>query len=104
MILYNVTVSLDPEIEADWVQWITEEHIPDMLATGKFVSAQLIRIKDDQQQPTGNYAVQYKVENQSQMDAYLNDDAARLRGKTQTRFGNKVLAFRTFLELLDEQS
>lgn len=103
MILYNVTVSLNPKVEKDWLQWVQEEHIPDMLATKKFISAQLVRINDDQQQPTGNYAVQYKAENQSQMDAYLKEDAARLRGKTAARFGDKVLAYRTFLELLNEQ-
>lgn len=104
MILYNVTVSLDPEIEKEWMQWVQEVHIPDMLATQKFLSAQLVRIKDDQQQPTGNYAVQYKVKDQTQMDAYLKEDAVRLRAKTTARFGQKVLAFRTYLELLNEQS
>lgn len=102
MILYNVTVSLDPDVEAAWVAWVQEEHIPEMMATQKFISAQLVRIKDDLQRPTGNYAVQYKTSSQQLMDAYLKEDASRLRAKTEARFGNKVLAFRTFLELLNE--
>jgi hypothetical protein len=34
MILYNVTVSVDPEIHDEWLAWMKSKHIPDVLATG----------------------------------------------------------------------
>jgi len=30
MILYNVTVSIDPEIAEEWLTWMREVHIPDV--------------------------------------------------------------------------
>ncbi len=33
MILYNVTVSVTEESANDWVKYMMEEHIPDVLAT-----------------------------------------------------------------------
>lgn len=35
-ILYNVTVKVTPDIAADWLQWIKEEHINDVVQTGCF--------------------------------------------------------------------
>ncbi|MFY8045434.1 MAG: DUF4286 family protein, partial [Chitinophagaceae bacterium] len=43
MFIYNVTVKIDPSIEADWIQWMKEEHIPEVLATGKFFESRFVR-------------------------------------------------------------
>lgn len=102
MILYNVTVNLAPEIEQDWLQWVQKEHIPAMLATQKFVSAQLVKVYDEQQMATGSYAVQYKAESAMLLNAYLKEDAPRLQQQTKKRFGDQLLAFRTFLNILAE--
>jgi hypothetical protein len=102
MILYNVTVNLAPELEQDWLQWVQKEHIPAMLATQKFVSAQLVKVYDEEQMATGSYAVQYKAENAMLLNAYLKEDAPRLRQQTKKRFGDQLIAFRTFLNILAE--
>ena len=31
MIIYNVTVSLSPEIEKDWLNWMKSKHIADVM-------------------------------------------------------------------------
>ncbi len=36
MILYNVTISIDPEVHQEWLAWMKEVHIPDVLKTGMF--------------------------------------------------------------------
>ena len=33
MIIYNVTVGVDKSIEADWLAWMKEVHIPDVIKT-----------------------------------------------------------------------
>lgn len=104
MVIYNVTVSLAPEIEKEWLKWIEEEHIPDMLGTEKFEKAQLVKIYDDKQAATGSYAVQYYAKSPQSLNAYLTEDAARLRKKTADQFGDKLLSFRTFLNVVSEHS
>ena len=37
MILYNVTISIDTSVEEDWLQWMKEIHIPDVMNTGLFI-------------------------------------------------------------------
>ena len=40
MLLYNVTISINKSHEADWVQWMKENHIPKVLNTGMFTGHQ----------------------------------------------------------------
>ena len=49
MILYNVTLSIDPEISRDWLQWMREEHIPEVLATQCFTEARLSRVNGEEE-------------------------------------------------------
>ncbi|NNF21237.1 MAG: DUF4286 family protein, partial [Saprospiraceae bacterium] len=37
-ILYNVTVKIQAAFVDDWKKWMTERHIPDVMATGCFES------------------------------------------------------------------
>ena len=33
-ILYNVTVSIDKDVEKEWLEWMKKVHIPDVMRTG----------------------------------------------------------------------
>jgi N-acetyl-gamma-glutamylphosphate reductase len=43
MIIYNVTSNVQESIR-QWMIWMQHKHIPEILATGKFVSARLVRV------------------------------------------------------------
>ena len=62
MIVYNVTIKISHSIHHDWLQWLKEEHIPDVINTGCFTHAVILRLMevDDTEGPT--YAVQYFAE------------------------------------------
>ena len=38
MLLYNVTITVDLDVHDDWVQWMRDTHIPDVMSTGMFIS------------------------------------------------------------------
>ena len=37
MILYNITVNIDHDIHQEWLVWMKDIHIPDVLSTGLFI-------------------------------------------------------------------
>ena len=39
MIIYNVTCNVENEILQEWLQWMLEIHIPDVMQTGFFLEA-----------------------------------------------------------------
>ena len=43
MIVYNVTSKVTWAIHDEWLQWMKEEHIPEVVATGCFTHAQFLR-------------------------------------------------------------
>ena len=42
MILYNVTINIHESVHDQWMQWMQEKHIKEMLATGKFTAARIL--------------------------------------------------------------
>ena len=58
MVLYNVTVSVTEECANDWVKYMMEEHIPDVLATGHFRDFRLCHVQGEAEGGV-TFAVQY---------------------------------------------
>ena len=50
------------------------------------------------------YSVQYRAKSREDLDSYYQQDAERLRNDGLKRFADKMLAFRTELEIIDEYS
>ena len=101
MIIYNVTANIDESIHDQWLTWI-KEHIPQILATGKFEKAILTRVLVEEEMGGITYSVQYHAHSREALDAYYREDAQRLRSDGLKRFADKMLAFRTELQVIDE--
>ena len=103
MIIYNVTLNIDESIHDEWLSWI-KEHIPQVLATGKFKKAKLTKVLVEEELGGVTYSVQYTAFSRESLDAYYREDAERLRQEGLKLFADKMLAFRTELEIIDEYS
>lgn len=103
MIIYNVTSNIEESIHEEWLSWI-KEHIPQVLATGKFEKATLAKVLVEEDMGGVTYAVQYKTYSREALEAYYKEDAPKLRAEGLKKFGDKVLSFRTELQILDEYS
>jgi len=99
MIVYNVTLSIHPEIEIEALKWLKEIHIPEVMATNLFVDFNMYKvIQDPVSRQHNSYAIQYKLDSWDKFSEYSKNHADSLRVKTQKEFGENILAFRTFLE------
>ncbi len=99
MILYNVTVNIDQNSEADWLDWMTTVHIPEVLATGMFLENKLFKLISPPEENQGvTYSIQYYAESLKQLDEYLENYAPDLIQKHANRYRDRFVAFRTVLE------
>ncbi len=103
MYIYNVTVNVDDSIHDEWLLWI-KEHIPLVLSTGKFEKATLTKVLVEEDIGGQTYSVQYRSYSREALDAYYKEDADRLRTEGLKKFADKILAFRTELQIVDEYS
>ena len=103
MLIYNVTINIYESVHDQWLDWMKDKHLPDMLATGKFTHAKMVKVLVEEDMGGITYSVQYTTQNRDTLEAYYKEDAERLRGDAQKMFPNKFVTFRTELEVISQQ-
>ncbi|RTY90835.1 DUF4286 family protein [Flavobacterium sp. GT3R68] len=102
MIIYNVTINIHESVHDQWMKWMQEKHIKDVLATGKFTSARLVKVLIEEEMGGITYSIQFITDSRETLQRYYDEDAPRLREEGLQLFGERMLAFRTELELISE--
>jgi phosphoribosylamine-glycine ligase len=82
--------------------WMQHKHIPEMLATGKFSSARMVRVLIEEEMGGLTYSVQYTTDSKATLEKYYQEEAPKLREEGIKLFGDKMLSFRTELEVISE--
>ncbi len=99
MIIYNVTVSINPELENEILAWLKEEHIPEVMNTGLFVSYAMFKVVESHVDRWHNsYAIQYTLSSCVVFDLHTENHADTLIQQTTEYYGYIILAFRTSME------
>jgi hypothetical protein len=101
MILYNVTVSIDPSVSEEWLSWMRTIHIPEVMATGCFVESRLSRVQGEEEGGV-TFAITYLSPNQELLDEYQSKHAPLLQKSHSEKYSGKFAAFRTFLHIIEE--
>jgi phosphoribosylamine-glycine ligase len=102
MIIYNVTVNIHESAHDQWMTWMQEKHINEVLATGKFTSARMVKVLVEEEMGGTTYSIQYTTDSMETLKKYYAEDAPKLREEGLQLFGDKMLAFRTELEIVSE--
>ncbi len=97
MILYNVTVNIDLEKEREYVEWMKEVHIPEVMATGLFTESKFFKLLHEVEEGV-NYSAQYFAGSMDHIRQYQVDHAPELQQKLKDKFDGHYAAFRSLLE------
>lgn len=100
MLLYNVTVIVEDSAADEWLQWMRDIHIPEVMETGKFVSNRLLKVLDSPNEGQ-TFCAQYVAENLTDYESYQKDHAPALQEKLRVKFENRFVAFRTLMQYVD---
>lgn len=100
MILYSVTVNVENDIHEEWIKWMREKHIPDVMNTGCFVMHKIMHLLEPKQE--GNtYSFQYFCESMEVLSKYQREFAPALQQELAVKYPNKYVAFRTILDVIE---
>ncbi|MEI6487373.1 MAG: DUF4286 family protein [Bacteroidota bacterium] len=99
MIIYNVTVNIENDVREEWLNWMKEIHVPDVMRTGYFVENKICKVLVDEEQGT-TYSIQYTCVNMKDLEEYQREHAPRLQKEHAEKFANKFVSFRTLLEIV----
>ena len=101
MIVYNVTIKITSAIHTEWLQWLKEEHIPDVIQTGCFTHATILRLLEIDETEGPTYAIQYFAESKALYNNYIEKHAATMREKGFAKWGNQFIAFRSVMQVVN---
>lgn len=99
MIVYNVTINVHDEIAEEWVKWMQEIHLPQVMGTGMFENYSMYKLLTRQKDEEGiTYCIQYKCKSMDLYERYDQEYAPALREETNKRYAGKFFAFRSLME------
>lgn len=99
MIIYNVTVNIEDDVHDEWLKWMKEIHMPDVIKTGYFLDSKICRLLVKEENGT-SYSIQYTCNNIDDYKSYQRDHAPRLQKEHSDKYANKFVAFRTLMEVV----
>ena len=99
MFLYNVTLILEDSAAEEWLQWMQDVHIPEVMATGMFVSNRLLKVVDSPNEGV-TYCAQYVAETLEQYNRYQEEFAPALQAELNERYKNRFVAYRSLMEFV----
>ncbi len=101
MILYNVTIKVHNSIHSQWLQWLKEEHVKDILATECFTHYKILQILEIDNSEGPTYAVQYFAESKALYNRYVEKFLEEMRTRSFQKWGDKFIAFRSVMQIVD---
>lgn len=101
MLLYNVTISLDPKVEEDWILWMQETHIPQVLETKCFYKCIFSKIRGKEAGEC-TFSILYKAKSEKAYNEYQELFAKKLQDDHSSRFAGHFNAFRTLMDIKNE--
>lgn len=99
-IIYNVTVKVDAAIAESWLQWMIDEHIPEILLSKCFYDYRILRLLEVDETEGPTYAIQYLAESKADYNRYIEKHAEGMRKKSFDRWGEKFIAFRSVMAVV----
>ena len=101
MIIYNITTQVTWSIHHQWIEWMIENRLPALMATGIFSHHQLVRLLevDDEEGPT--YALQLYVKNDRSIEDYKANHLPAHAQNEKTLWGDHVLSFSSLMEVIN---
>jgi hypothetical protein len=102
MIIYRVKVAVDPDVAEDWQTWMREHHVPDVIRTGFFDSAEMFQVQESQTQKGDrlNFVFDYRTSSEARLKQYAEQAAPALQKDHTDRYQGKFSASREVLNHL----
>lgn len=102
MYLYNITYNISEEVHEEWLRWMREIHIPEVVKEAQFSGAKLIHVLIDEDMGGITYSVQYQMVDKYILDNFIKDKAQNFIAEMNKKFLNHYVSFSTELRVVDE--
>ena len=97
MFLYNVTYIVEDTVLEDWRNWMQTEHLPKVMATGKFTDHKSWRIINSPNEGT-TFSNQFLFEKLEEYVEFTQVFAPAIEAEIHEKYGESVLSFTSIMQ------
>lgn len=101
-VIYNVTVNIDDAVCGEWIEWMKNVHIPEVLDTNLFLGHTFTKVITGEHSSGTTFSIQYICPSMEAYEKYRDRFAPALQAAHSLKYHGKFTAFRTLLEVQNE--
>jgi len=101
MVIYSVSITIEKSIETEWLDWMKEIHIPEVIDTGFFIDWGIYKViipQDNENEVT--FRIDYILKSIKHYEDYINSSASKLQSEHSVKFEGKFKASRAVYSIL----
>lgn len=102
MLVYNITFQVDFNDARNFVIWIHQAYIPRALEGAILHNARLCKILSHHDEDSECFSLQFEVEDSAALHKWYKQYGVALHEEMLKIFDQKVIAFTTLMEVIDE--
>lgn len=103
MYIYNITFNIDESIQKEWLEWIKDSFIPEMLLDETITKFVLSQIMVSEEMGGITYSLQFSVTTAQNLEELLKKDPKNIPFQSQ-RFSEKQVYFSTGMKVIAEEN
>lgn len=101
-VLYNITFKIDKHIESQWLTWMREVHIPEMMGTQCFIQSKMNKMLFIDEEDGVTYTIQYLCDNLKALQKFHATHANLFFEIHDNKFKSHYVSFQSVMEICEE--
>ncbi|MCY7291186.1 MAG: DUF4286 family protein [Ferruginibacter sp.] len=101
MIIYNVTTKVHGSIAKEWLQWMKDVHVKEILETGCFTNFKIVKLLEIDEGEGPTYALQLYADSKAIYNQYVEKFAGKMRQQAFDKWGDKFISIRSVMQIVE---
>ena len=99
MLLYNITTIIEEKSASEWLSWVNDVYIPNVMSTEKYISHRILKVVDSPNEGV-TYCLQFIAERDKDHQDYQEEFAPMHDKLAEETFKGRCVTYRTLMEFL----
>ncbi len=101
MLIYNTTYHIEEKSVKNFLIWLQEHFIPEILKTGMLSNPRLTEVLSNKEDGSSSFSLQLEVEDSKTLHAWYSQHGVKLNEEIVNIFKDDVVGFPTLLEVIE---
>lgn len=98
MFVYNLTIKIDNKLLDEWLPWIINEFVPQVMCTNLFIENNVFELLEPGDDESSTFVLQFKTGLKENYNNYIMKHSKTLNEKASLKWGNHFITFGTLMQ------